>query len=95
MQREIDTSAIDVVETVEGSATVDASTVIYGRDGSVEGVPVFARLDDGRRVVARLHLDELSDEFAGRSLVGATVHVSGETPTYRIEQAGQPAEPKE
>jgi acetyl-CoA C-acetyltransferase len=85
-QAEIDATAIDVVEQAEGSAVVDASTVIYERDGSVAGLPVFAHLDDGRRVVARLHEDDTTDAVAGRSMVGATIHVSGDVPTYRVEQ---------
>jgi hypothetical protein len=75
-----------VAHTAEGGATVEASTVTYDRDGAVDGVPVFARLDDGRRVAAALHEDDLTPGLAGRSLVGARITVTGEPPTYRIDE---------
>jgi acetyl-CoA C-acetyltransferase len=83
-QATIDGSALEVAVEATGPATVDASTVIYGRDGSVTGAPVFARLPDGRRVVADVHGDDLTDALAGISLIGSTVEVSGSPPSYRI-----------
>jgi acetyl-CoA C-acetyltransferase len=89
-QAAIDASAIAVALEAEGGATVEASTVTYDRDGAVDGVPVFARLDDGRRVAAALHEDDLIPALAGRSLVGARITVAGAPPTYRIEEDNGP-----
>jgi acetyl-CoA C-acetyltransferase len=89
-QAAIDASAIAVALEAEGGATVEASTVTYDRDGAVDGVPVFARLDDGRRVAAALHEDDLTPALAGRSLVGARITVAGAPPTYRIEEDNGP-----
>lgn len=84
-QRAIDASAIPLaVDDARGGATVDASTVVYAADGSVESVPVIARLDDGRRVAAKAHPDEIAP-LAGRSLVGARVEVAGSPATFRVE----------
>lgn len=89
-QAAIGDSALDVAATAEGSATVDASTVVYDRDGSVSGAPVFARLVDGRRVAAAAHDDDLGPQLAGVSLVGTTIAVTGDPPTYRVV-VGAPA----
>jgi acetyl-CoA C-acetyltransferase len=83
-QEAIDRTALEVAGTADGRAVVDASTVIYDRDGSVSGAPVFARLDDGRRVAATADPADLGAHLTGVSLVGATVTVSGEPPTYRV-----------
>lgn len=85
-QAEIDASAIDVVDEAEGAATVEASTILYDRDGEVTGAPVYARLDDGRRIVARLDDGSLGPDLAGVLLVGARISVAGSPPTYRIEE---------
>ncbi|HVM52055.1 MAG TPA: hypothetical protein VM262_02560 [Acidimicrobiales bacterium] len=84
-QRAIDASAIPLaVDDAAGGATVDASTVVYASDGSVESVPVIARLDDGRRVAAKAHPGELAG-LAGQSLVGARIQVDGSPATFRVE----------
>jgi acetyl-CoA C-acetyltransferase len=86
-QARIDASEVEVALTAEGTATVEASTVVYDRDGSVAGAPVFARLPDGRRLAAAAHDDQLGPDLAGRSLVGATIEVTGEPPVYRVVDA--------
>lgn len=84
-QHSIDASALPVaVDDAAGGATVDAATIVYGADGSVESVPVIARLDDGRRVAAKAYPDEIAP-LAGRSLVGARIHVDGSPATFRVE----------
>jgi acetyl-CoA C-acetyltransferase len=84
-QTRIDAAAIEVALTdVDGSATVEASTVVYAAYGGVEAVPVIARLDDGRRVSAQC-ADELTS-LAGRSLVGARIRVTGAPPTFHVEK---------
>lgn len=84
-QRAIDASAIPIAgDDAAGGATVDASTVIYAADGTVESVPVIATLDDGRRVAAKARPDDLSS-LAGRSLVGARIQIAGSPPAFRVE----------
>lgn len=86
-QKRIDALALAVVEPTEvlerQPALVEAGTVIYGRDGDVSSAPIFGRLDDGRRVVALAHVDELT-ALAGVSLVGQTVEVSGDPPVFHL-----------
>lgn len=90
-QRAIDAGAVEVVEQVAPQpATVEASTVLYGRDGSVTGAPAFVRLADGRRAVASAAPSELSG-LAGTNLVGATVHVGGRPAAYRVVEMAAPA----
>jgi hypothetical protein len=86
-QAEIDAAVIEVALTAEGSATVDASTIIYDRHGEITGAPVFARLADGRRIAANAAPGDLGPHLAGVSLVGATIRVTGEPPTYRVDAA--------
>ncbi|MBK7951094.1 MAG: acetyl-CoA acetyltransferase [Deltaproteobacteria bacterium] len=82
-QAEIEAAARRVTLEAEGRARVDGSSVIYGRDGSVEAAPIIATLEDGRRVVARAE-DERLAGCAGRFLVGETVEIRGASPpTYR------------
>ncbi len=84
-QRAIDAAALPVaVEDAAGAATVRASTVVYDAGGAVTSAPVVADLDDGRRVAALAEPDELV-ALAGRSIVGARIHVSGSPATYRVE----------
>lgn len=83
-QRAIDASAVEVAEQVDAqSATVEAATVLYGRDGSVTGAPAFVRLADGRRAVASAAPSDLPG-LAGTNLVGATVHVEGSPVAYQV-----------
>jgi len=73
--------ALSTATEGEGPARVEAGTVIYGRDGSVARAPIFARLENGARVVA--DADEAClQAMAGRSLVGETVELSGSPLTY-------------
>jgi len=84
-QRTIDASAVPLaVEDADGPATVDASTVVYAADGSVEAVPVIATLEDGRRVAAQADPAELTG-IGRESLVGARIRVTGSPASYRIE----------
>ena len=66
-----------------GSARVEASTVVYAPDGSVEAVPVIALLDDGRRVAAQCGDDVVS--LAGEQLIGARIRIDGSPPVFHIE----------
>ncbi len=85
-QAAIDANALELADTHEGNAVVDAATVAYDREGAVTAAPAYLRLPDGRRLVAAANPDELAG-LAGAQLVGATVHVSGEVPTYRVSSA--------
>lgn len=82
-QAKIDATALPVATEAEGIAIVEGSTVIPAADGSVERAPVFARLDDGRRVVADAEPSLLPD-LAGQCLVGEKIHVTGGPPVYRM-----------
>ena len=84
-QKRIDASAVPVTgDGGDGSdATVDAATVVYDRDGSATSAPVIATMPDGRRIVARAEPELLAD-LVGRTIVGATVRVAGNPPTYRL-----------
>lgn len=84
-QTRIDAAAVEVALTdADGSATVEASTVVYAADGGVEAAPVIARLDDGRRVSAQC-ADDLTS-LASHSLVGARIRVTGAPPTFHVEK---------
>ncbi len=84
-QARIDAGAVVVAGEVGGraGATVLASTVVAGPDGSPAAAPVIARLDDGRQVAAAAEETELAG-LAGLSLVGHRVEVSGGPPRYRV-----------
>ena len=93
-QAAIDATALEIVpgsEVIEGAgALVVASTVYYDREGAVAGAPVFATLDDGRRVAAAAAgLDEAA-AVAGRWLVGERVVVTqaGDGSAARYRTAG-------
>lgn len=78
-QAVIDASAVPVVMEAAGeTATVEASTVIYDRAGTVRTVPVVARLPNGSRVVA----SATAQELAGVNLVGQRVRVDGRPPRF-------------
>lgn len=83
-QERIDADALPITTEAEGLAEVVASTVVYARDGSVEDAPVFATLEDGRRVAARAH-ESIRSDLAGVGLVGARIRLSGAPLTYQIE----------
>jgi acetyl-CoA C-acetyltransferase len=91
VQATIDAGTVEVVADVAGldaqQARGEASTVIYDRSGQVTAAPVIARLDDGRRVVARAAESELAG-LAGRSLVGARLRV-GPDGAYRVEETSE------
>ena len=73
-QERIDASALPVVMEGSGKARVDASTLAYARDGSVDRAVAFVRLANGERTVANAEASLLQD-LAGRSLVGEEVTV--------------------
>ena len=81
-QAEIDTAALPVSLDGHGAATVDATTVVYGRDGEVKRAPIFARLTNGERVVVDADPTLLAD-LAGVSLVGQQVSIDAEDRRYR------------
>jgi acetyl-CoA C-acetyltransferase len=84
-QQRINAGAVELALTdAEGPATVEASTVVYAADGTVEAVPVIARLDDGRRVSAQC-ADDLAS-LAATSLVGARISVSGTPPAFHVDK---------
>ncbi|MEN8159259.1 MAG: hypothetical protein ABFS41_04210 [Myxococcota bacterium] len=82
-QARIDAEALPFTVEAEGEAEVVASTVIYERDGSVKDAPVFATLDDGRRVAARA-AETIRGELSGRSLIGERIRVSGAPLCYEL-----------
>lgn len=81
-QSAIDAAALDVALEARGEAVVTASTVVYGRDGSVTAAPVVARLGDGRQVAAAAEPDQL-EGLAGCNIVGDRIVVAGAPPRYR------------
>jgi acetyl-CoA C-acetyltransferase len=90
-QAVIDSSALPYVmagEEVASPATVEASTVLYDREGNATAAPVLATLDDGRRVAASLG-DGDAGAVAGSFLVGRRIHVERNAgdpraPTYHV-----------
>ncbi len=82
-QAQIDSGALPVAAEADGEATVIASTVAYGRDGSVQAAPVVASLSDSTRVVAQADAALLGD-LSGTSLVGERVRVSGSPLSYHL-----------
>lgn len=88
-QRVIDAEALELADTHEGDAVVDAATVAYDRAGTVTSAPAYLRLPDGRRLVADAHPGDLAG-LAGEELVGRAVHVEGEPPSYSV--ADEPPE---
>jgi acetyl-CoA C-acetyltransferase len=79
MQARIDATALDVTSDGEGDATVVAFTVEHDKDLGPVRAPLYATLDDGRRVVAQLADASLPAQLSGRSIIGERVKVrSGE-----------------
>jgi acetyl-CoA C-acetyltransferase len=89
-QATIDAGALTVADTVEPGTqgTVDAHTVVYGSDGAVTGAPAIVRLDDGRRVGARVE-SSLLPSLAGELFVGRRIRfVAGDgPPTYELVES--------
>jgi len=75
VQPAIDASALELAAEAEGVAIVDAFTVEHDRDAGPVRAPVYATLDDGRRVVAVPAIPELPRELSGRNIVGEKVRV--------------------
>jgi acetyl-CoA C-acetyltransferase len=84
-QMAIDAGAIPLVDAIEPGmeGIVDGNTVVYDNDGTVTAAPVIARLDDGRRVCARVEPSLLSSA-AGELLVGRHIRfvATDGPPTY-------------
>lgn len=79
-QTRIDTTAIPVAsaDDLPGGdthATVEAMTVMHERDTGPATAPVFARLEDGRRVVAAAADGSIVSSLSETSLVGQKVKV--------------------
>lgn len=74
-QERIDATALTVAVEGEGIAIVDAFTVEHDREAGAVRAPIYATLDDGRRVVAVPATPELPRELSGRSIVGEKVRV--------------------
>ncbi|MCP3984816.1 MAG: acetyl-CoA acetyltransferase [bacterium] len=82
-QAEIEAAMLPFTTEAEGIAEVVASTVVYGRDGSVQTAPVIASLEDGRRVVAEAD-ESIRESLAGTCLIGERVQVAGSPLSYRV-----------
>jgi acetyl-CoA C-acetyltransferase len=96
-QGSIDASALPFVTTGEelaAAATVEASTVLYDREGHAAAAPVVATLDDGRRLAA-VAASGVAESAAGRFLVGARIQVERALgaevpPTYHLIDVPEP-----
>ncbi len=86
-QRAIDATAIAVVPGSEatGTAVVEGFTVMHDRNDGPIAVPVFARLPDGRRVVARSEDRELARSLSGGMLVGERIDLKPADPCAGFE----------
>ncbi len=74
-QARIDATAIPVALDGAGEAVVEAMTVSHDRQTGPSSAPVFARLGDGRRVVALPADPSLPASLSGTSLVGQRIRV--------------------
>ncbi len=74
-QDRIDATAIEVATGVTGDAVVDGFTVEHNKDTGPARAPLYARLSDGRRVVAVAADAAIPAKLSGTSLIGETVHV--------------------
>jgi acetyl-CoA C-acetyltransferase len=85
-QTRIDATAIEVVSEAEGSATVDGFTVEHDKDFGPLRAPLYATLEDGRRVVAVPADAEIPKQLSGRSIIGERVEIrTGEgSPVYEL-----------
>jgi acetyl-CoA C-acetyltransferase len=59
----------------EGTAVVEAMTVLHQRDTGPVAAPVIARFDDGARIGARATDPAVVEDLAGTNLVGAEVRI--------------------
>lgn len=75
-QARIDATAVPVAADGSGDAVVEAMTVIHDRRAGPTSAPVFARLADGRRVVAVPADPALPAALSGTTLVGSRVRVA-------------------
>jgi acetyl-CoA C-acetyltransferase len=75
VQERIDATALEVDPAPEGIAVVDAFTVEHDRDGGPVRAPLYATLEDGRRVVAVPADADIPRSLSGRSIVGEKVRV--------------------
>jgi acetyl-CoA C-acetyltransferase len=86
-QQAIDDSALPLLSSYDGEATVAGATVVYDKnDGGVRTAPVYATTPDGQRVAAAAAEGQLAS-LAGRNLVGARIRISGTPPTYEVVSA--------
>jgi acetyl-CoA C-acetyltransferase len=85
-QARIDATALDVMSEAEGVATVDGFTVEHDKDFGPLRAPLYATLEDGRRVVAVPADTEIPKQLSGRSIIGERVKVrTGEgSPVYEL-----------
>ncbi|MBP2455702.1 acetyl-CoA acetyltransferase [Mycolicibacterium lutetiense] len=76
-QSAIDATALEVAPPADasGQATIDGYTVVHDRDQGPSWVPVFARLSDGRRVVARNDDAQVAMAMSEEMFVGQQVSV--------------------
>lgn len=76
-QARIDAKALGVVPGVEASgiAVVEGYTIRHERDTGPASIPVFARSEDGRRIVARNDDPETATALSGGMLVGESIVV--------------------
>jgi acetyl-CoA C-acetyltransferase len=72
---ELEGSAVAVTRLAEGTAIVDAMTVLHERDAGPVAAPLVARLPDGSRVGARAATPDLPAALSGTSLVGQEVRL--------------------
>lgn len=85
-QEAIDATELPVARDGEGSATVEAATVVYDAAGRVTGAPVIATLEDGQRVAAACAAPDADlQQLTGVNLTDTRVElVAGRSPAYRL-----------
>jgi acetyl-CoA C-acetyltransferase len=74
-QARIDATAIEVAAKAEGDAVVDAFTVEHSKEAGPVRAPIYARLEDGRRIVAVPADPAIPTKLSGTCLIGETVRV--------------------
>lgn len=76
-QAAIDSTALDVAPPGEASgvATIEGYTVVHDREQGPTEAPVFARLDDGRRVAARNTEPDVARSLSGGQHVGRRIEL--------------------
>ena len=73
-----DETPVPITRVAEGTAIVEAFTVMHERDAGPVGAPVIARLPDGTRIGARARDPRLPEALSGTSLVGSEVRITSE-----------------